>query len=325
MSIILIITSEMDSDADFMICRLRDQGENPVRLHTQDFPQAASLSLSLEDDWRGCIKAQGREIKAESIRSVWWRRPGAYTLPDSLGREEAKFVSDELHQTLHGFFESLDCYWMSRPETIRRASYKLEQLKRAKAMGFEVPSTLVTMDAKAAQDFYERHGGNIIYKTFSQPIIIGNEHENERSQTVYAQPVSKEQLSDSEAIRQAPCLFQANIPKQLELRVTVIGDEVFTAAIHSQENSATQHDWRHYEVEIPYSYYELPKDIAERCLNFVKSYGLNFSAMDLVLTPDDRYVFLENNPNGQWSFIEHEVPELKMLNAIANLLVRGKA
>lgn len=30
---------------------------------------------------------------------------------------------------------------------------------------------------------------------------------------------------------------------------------------------------------------------------------LVFAAIDMVLTPDDRYVFLELNPNGQWEWI----------------------
>jgi glutathione synthase/RimK-type ligase-like ATP-grasp enzyme len=32
--------------------------------------------------------------------------------------------------------------------------------------------------------------------------------------------------------------------------------------------------------------------------------GLNFGAVDMILTPDGRYVFLEINPNGQWGWVE---------------------
>ena len=55
----------------------------------------------------------------------------------------------------------------------------------------------------------------------------------------------------------------------------------------------------------------------------VSGYGLNFSAMDLIVTPDDRYVFLENNPNGQFIFVEEMVPELAMTDALAACLIRG--
>jgi hypothetical protein len=45
--------------------------------------------------------------------------------------------------------------------------------------------------------------------------------------------------------------------------------------------------------------------------------------MDLILTPDDRFVFLENNPNGQFLFVEQKIPELKMSEALASCLIRG--
>jgi D-alanine-D-alanine ligase-like ATP-grasp enzyme len=55
----------------------------------------------------------------------------------------------------------------------------------------------------------------------------------------------------------------------------------------------------------------------------VRSYHLNFSAIDLILTPDGRYVFLENNPNGQFMWVEKLVPELEMTAALASCLIRG--
>jgi hypothetical protein len=38
----------------------------------------------------------------------------------------------------------------------------------------------------------------------------------------------------------------------------------------------------------------------------VERLGLCYGAIDLILTPDGRYVFLEINPNGQYLWIEHE-------------------
>ena len=74
---------------------------------------------------------------------------------------------------------------------------------------------------------------------------------------------------------------------------------------------------------IPYRAVSLPPLVTERILAFVRSYGLNFSAIDLIVTPDDRYVFVENNPNGQFIFIEDKVPELGLTDALAACLIRG--
>jgi glutathione synthase/RimK-type ligase-like ATP-grasp enzyme len=35
--------------------------------------------------------------------------------------------------------------------------------------------------------------------------------------------------------------------------------------------------------------------------------GLSFGALDFVLTPDGRYVFLEINPNGQWMWLDDKL------------------
>lgn len=118
-------------------------------------------------------------------------------------------------------------------------------------------------------------------------------------------------------------MFQEYVPKRVELRVTVIGDDIFAAEIDSQADEQASVDWRRFAMEIPFRQATLPTEVAERCLTLVKSYGLNFSAMDLILTPDGRYVFVENNPNGQFIFVEKLVPELRMTEALAACLIRG--
>ena len=127
-----------------------------------------------------------------------------------------------------------------------------------------------------------------------------------------------------DTVRMVPCQFQELVPKCLELRVTVIGEELFTCEIHSQAHERTVLDWRHYDVSIPYKKGSLPGEIAEKCLTLTKSYGLNFSAIDLIVRPDGEYVFLEINPNGQWLFIQQQIPEMKMVEAMAALLIQGK-
>jgi len=37
----------------------------------------------------------------------------------------------------------------------------------------------------------------------------------------------------------------------------------------------------------------LPEEVRQRCLAFVHSYGLEYGALDLIVTPEGEYVFLE--------------------------------
>ncbi len=39
-------------------------------------------------------------------------------------------------------------------------------------------------------------------------------------------------------------------------------------------------------------------------MRLMKALKINFGAIDMILTPEGEYVFLEVNPNGQWGWIE---------------------
>ena len=102
----------------------------------------------------------------------------------------------------------------------------------------------------------------------------------------------------------------------------MIGDALFAARIHSQDDPRTATDWRDMAAAIRYEAAALPAEVARRCLDFVHSYGLTFGALDLIVTPQGDYVFLENNPVGQFLFVEQLVPELDMTGALAECLTR---
>lgn len=67
---------------------------------------------------------------------------------------------------------------------------------------------------------------------------------------------------------------------------------------------------------------EVPDTVARACLALDRSLGLAYSAIDMVLTPDGRYVFLEINPSGQFGWIE-SVTGLPLIETLADLLVAG--
>ena len=55
-------------------------------------------------------------------------------------------------------------------------------------------------------------------------------------------------------------------------------------------------------------------------MQLVEKLGLCYGAIDMVLTPDGRYVFLEINPNGQYLWIELATG-LPISDAICSLLM----
>jgi glutathione synthase/RimK-type ligase-like ATP-grasp enzyme len=330
---IVIVTQTDDPHADDVILALERMGHDPVRLNSDEIPANAQISMR----WGGeqpfeatvDVLSSGRVMTAGEVRSVWWRRPGLFGLPGDLSVQEAEFATDEIDHALRSLWASLDCYWISEPDRIRRASWKGEQLLRARRIGFHVPRTLITTDPDEARQFFYDCGKQMVFKVMTDP-YLGAVSLSRKDPAVQVDPyaavttlITEPDLDMLESVRTAPCLFQEYMPKKVELRITIIGDEIFAAEIHSQESEETSVDWRNSDTDIPYRVAALPQHVAAKCLNLVKSYGLNFSAMDMIVTPDDRYVFVENNPNGQFIFIEHKVPELAMTDALAACLIRG--
>jgi glutathione synthase/RimK-type ligase-like ATP-grasp enzyme len=281
--------------------------------------------------WNGeiAIHSNGRTIDVADIRSIWWRRPGPYALPDDLSLQQREFAQEEINQALLGLLSSLDCYWISFPANIRHANHKLNQLKRAGELGFDVPRTIVSTTPEHVHDFYELCGGQMIFKVLTDPSLaahkVASMQQDRSTQTVRSTPttlITAAHLQMLDSIRTTPCLFQEYVPKRVELRVTVIGNQVFAAEIHSQHDQSAVVDWRLGD-HVRYEAATLPPDLTERCLDLVRSYGLNYSAMDFIVTPDGRYVFIENNPNGQFMWVEKLIPQLEMTTAMATCLIQG--
>ena len=63
----------------------------------------------------------------------------------------------------------------------------------------------------------------------------------------YTEVVSKRDVGYAASIQYCPVILQAYVPKRLELRITVVGQQVFAAEIHSQQTHHTRHDWRRYD------------------------------------------------------------------------------
>jgi glutathione synthase/RimK-type ligase-like ATP-grasp enzyme len=66
--------------------------------------------------------------------------------------------------------------------------------------------------------------------------------------------------------------------------------------------------------------YNLPQSVEEKLLKLMEHFGLNYGALDLILTPDGRHVFLEVNPVGEFFWLER-CPGLPISKAIANILL----
>jgi glutathione synthase/RimK-type ligase-like ATP-grasp enzyme len=253
------------------------------------------------------------------------RKRAVFAYASPLAAQEKAYADAEMEHVLFSLLYSLDGYWMSHPAALRGAMWKGEQLVRAARMGFSVPRSIVTNRRAGVEALRASARDGLIFKTLSSPGLAAEQvAPDERvAAGLPTTRITEEHDEALDAVVELPCFFQDYVPKRHELRVTVIGDAVFAARIHSQDDPRTATDCRDMSAEILYEAEDLSPDVARLCLAFVQSYGLTYGALDLIVTPEGDHVFLENNPVGQFLFVEQLVPQLDMTGALAACLVKG--
>lgn len=219
-------------------------------------------------------------------------------ITDELTQQERIYAAAEAEHTLFGLLYSLDCYWVSHPLAIRSAQFKSEQLNRAYKMGFIIPESIISNAPSDVISFKNALNSDMIFKAMSSSDLCASEVEDEQRQNIGITTTVIDDLAmeNIDSVVLTPCHFQGYVEKEYELRVTVIENNVFAAKIDSQLDERTKIDFRDFSVGIPYTAVSLPQNIAQRCIDYISSYGLNYGALDLIVTQDERYVFLENNP-----------------------------
>jgi glutathione synthase/RimK-type ligase-like ATP-grasp enzyme len=325
---ILIISNVADEHADHVSLKLRARGIEFYRFNTLHFPTEVSISVLTQrsDNFSYRIIINGDSIELNSIDAVWYRRPErpeASSTCEDVGVRQ--YIGEESITLFDNIWETLDCLFIpAKPHLIRRAELKLLQFKVAREVNFEIPQTLTGNDTGSFMEFYRDYNGRVITKTLGSALskFFRDTYDNQFIR--YTEVVTKRSLAYAKAIRLCPLVFQAYIPKKIELRITVVGEQVFAAEIHSQESRHSRHDWRRYDLNsTPHYPHNLPNEVADSCISLVKRLGLCYGAIDMILTPDGRYVFLEINPNGQYLWIE-QLTGLPISDAICDMLAASR-
>ena len=318
--IVLIVTNKTDITSDLVILEFQRRGTPYVRFNTEDFPQNIQLTWMLGTDGvDGYINFPHNNVSLRHVRSVWYRRPVAPVIAEAVRPPFKEFAHRESQEALSGLWRTMSCFWMSHPDAINSASYKPKQLNIASSLGIKVPKTLISNSPEVVEKF-RAECGQIIAK----PLFAGDIRYENATSVVFTTLITHKDLSAEENIRLAPTIFQEYVSKDLELRVTVIGTKVLAASINSQEVSDAIHDWRKASPNsLCFRPYNLPPFMSDKCAKLVAALGLTFGTIDMVKTPEGKYVFLELNPNGQWGWLETSTGE-PYTTTIATLLERGK-
>ncbi|WPV67044.1 hypothetical protein [Chitinophaga sp. LS1] len=302
---ILIITHKQDYTADYLINILNQRSIPYKRFNCEDV-MTSGVSLLYDGNFQSEI------FGVKNFTSVWFRRTKIPFI-QGLVEDEVTYLQAEYDSLLKNIFTVIEAKWLSSPWHVYRAENKLFQLRTAMEVGFKIPKTLVTTDHKKLISFSNQVGEMIV-----KPISATRSSSTKEPMFIYTNRVEKQHLENISKFDLTPCIFQEEISKHVELRVTVVGKDVFAASVDSQQNEESKVDWR--RKALKFETFSLPAEIASKCISLVSNLGLLFGAIDLILSPDGSYTFLEINPNGQWAWIENETG-LQISDAIIKELI----
>jgi glutathione synthase/RimK-type ligase-like ATP-grasp enzyme len=323
---ILLISELFEANVN-AVCEILNHRRVPwFRWNGEDFPLDTHISVEYQSgsEFSGTIKTSKKEVTFQSIRAVWNRRQGRYTLPKNLTRVEEDFIYRECHHARLGAYSFLDhASWLNHYRADEAARNKIAQLRVAKSVGLEIPPTIITQNPKDAFRFYKSQKHKVICKSINPASFIRIAEGELKPEMIFTSLLPDTLKEDNFSnVALTPTLFQGYIEKAYELRVTIVGNRIFSALIDSQKSDQTKIDWRRYDDSNtpPYCPYLLPVEIEHKLLSMMRLLGLEFGAIDLIRSVNDKYVFLEINPGGQWGWVEDFTGQ-KITDAVAEWLI----
>ena len=320
----LIVTEPTDTHAIIISLALQSLDHQVINLFSADFPTKQQNSVFIDQKEYQCKTHDNFQFLHHiGYDVVWWRRPRLPVLskdlihPDDFKfhrREALLFHENFTHQLAPG------AWWVNRKEASIRANYKLLQLKIASEVGLIIPTTLCSNHREEILNFYKQyHQKGVIYKPLSYQFW----EQDKGYKVLYTSKIQDIGLLEENALRFFPGIYQEQIPKKYELRVTCFGDYIVGARLNSQEHQDGLEDWRTLDSStVKIEPYTLPEKLKQQIRFLMRELGIVFGCLDFIVTPDDQYIFLEVNEQGQFLFLEESCEDLPMLDMFLGFLIQ---
>jgi len=321
MSVLIITHSDDNESATRVTEAIARKGGRTIRFDTDRYPSEVRLTAYYGNsgDERLTLTNEEGEFDLREVDSIWHRRVSlGARLPAGLDKQLRHASIGEASAAAHGMFASLKAFRLDHLHHIRHAENKQLQLQVARELGLDIPRTLTTNDPGAVRGFAESCESGMVTKMLSSFAI----YDEGKELVVFTNAVKPEDIEDLSGLSLCPATFQELLPKSLEIRVTVVGQRVMSASIDSQVSARAIHDWRRDGLRMIHDWrpYQLPIAIEEKILRLMDYFSLNYGAIDVILTPEGKHVFLELNPSGEFFWLERS-PGLPISDAIADLLL----
>lgn len=312
MTRVLIVTNEQDLAADLVVLELQRRGTPLLRCNTE---RLTTWRATCEPGKRWQMTDHlGRTARSDEVSGVWWRRPEPPVTPIDFASagEHAAFVA-QWQALLEALASVPGPRWISPPAAIRTAEDKAVQLATAASIGFNVPPTVWTNTAL---------GRTARQRIVIKPITAAAWTDDDGPAFVFAQLVDTADLPRPEALAVMPMAFQQPVSPKVDVRVTVVEDNVLAAAPVERDGPTAPLDWR-LQPDRRWGPYALSDEQQKLCRVLVSTLGLRFGGIDLAIDASGTAWFLEINPNGEWGWLQQQA-QLPIVQRLCDVLTRPR-
>ncbi|MFE2600091.1 MvdC/MvdD family ATP grasp protein [Streptomyces sp. NPDC059396] len=289
---VLILTSEEDVTADMVVHRLVQQGTPVLRVDPADIPGRVALTarITAGGEVAGHLTTDRQRLALGDVRSIWLRRPGR---PGAGATEQAEWVATETERAFYGALRATGAPWMNHPDAVARSRFKPWQLRTAVHAGMRIPSTIFTTVPDDAARFAA--SGPVIVKS------VSGRHPEDPPRTL---PTSRvEPSADFAGVAASATCLQREVAKTGDLRLTVVGGEMFPCVIEPEDDQVV--DWRWLPAEeCAWALREIPAGLRASVQRYMDTAGLVYAALDFAIDTSGECWFLEANASGQFGFVE---------------------
>jgi len=321
MGTILILGTARDPHVARVARALDAQGVEAI---VADYLRQIAIDFRMDRAGRHVLRIGGRSLDEPFL--IWDRLkliPGSPLFPPGEERE-----ADWCAMEWRAFFRLVTGLFRDRVYNTlesRSCLVKPYQQMLAARAGFLVPTTVIATRKRPLQRFAREMGACII-KSLSAGKVRPRPHEQPIPYNIFTLPLDSATLgkADAKSFRLAPHFVQERIEKDHELRVEIVGRQVFAFRIDSQKVSHGRIDWRHAIGEVSFEPVAVSTELRNKLLTFMEAFGLFFGGADIVVDPLGRHWFIECNQDGQWAWLD-DIVDGAITQAFAAEFVRELA
>ena len=288
-----VIAARRNREVDGVIDQLRRHGLSVERFATCQYPEHEFLT------WNSfpCI-----DRKRDVPKAGWLCDLSGWSFEDRLEGLEREIAASESTAFVEGSLLALECPWLNSVQVVRTASRKLFQLNVAQRLGLSQPETCVTNSPSDARKFcllYPR----VVAKTLSTSYVLYGQ----KRFKFYTRRIG--QMGDDvfKNLRFGPMVFQVEIEKAEELRVTVVDNETFAVRLELSKIDKDEVDIRRLDYaqhQASFSACKDRPDLLEASLKITQALGLSYAGIDWAVDKFGGAYFLECNPLGAFKWFE---------------------